>query len=283
MFPYAHVQLGQVIASRYRVEEKLGEGGFGSVFRGTRLNDGAAIAMKCLDSELQRNAVASARFDREIEILRELTHPGVPRVLDVVESDAARLLIMEYVNGSSLAGHMARDAPFALHRALHIATQLLDALDAVHLAGVLHRDVKPDNVVVGPNDSVVLVDFGVAAWRDAARNADLTPAHTVMGTPRYAAPEQVGGDAVDARTDLFSVGVLFYEMLTGERPFPAVTAQGTAIADSSMPPTPFAAYRQDLPDALERIVLRALAIKPEERFQNCAAFRNELRGLAVLT
>jgi serine/threonine-protein kinase len=269
---------GGLFASRYQIEALLGRGGMGAVYRALDTLVGDRLALKTLD--LGRGASASAidRFKREVRLARRISHPNVARVHDLGEHAGLHYLTMEYVEGGDLDGLLEREKQLPLERAVRIALAVADGLGAAHAAGVIHRDLKPANVLVDRAGRIVLTDFGIA--RGLIDEAALHRTVGTVGTPLYMAPEQVQGLAVDARTDVYALGLLIYEMIVGTHAFQADTPIATAIARLYRPaPDPRAAVSVD--DALAELVLACLSREPEGRPADGRAVADALRQWLV--
>jgi hypothetical protein len=281
---------GLVLAGRYRLEEPLGAGGFAEVYRARDERDGATAAVKVLCAA--DDAGLRARFRQEALLLAAFDHPHIVRVLDyAVDGDGPPFLAQEYVPGPSLrrllqervwTGRPAGQAPpteplLAPATVLCVARQLLDALGYLHAQAVVHRDLKPENVLLAP-DGLKLVDFGLArAARGAAHTT--TTRFTVMGTPPYMAPEQALGLDVDGRADLYALGVVLYELLTGEWPYPAEALLALAAGDSRMAAPPEPVLHPALPPTLAPIILRLLRLPPGLRYTDAEAVSSTLEPL----
>ena len=219
--------IGQVVASRYCVEARLGNGAMGTVYRARHIKVGRAFAIKVLHPEFLAEDKARRRFAREAELAGSLHHPNIVSVVDAGETpEGLRYLVMEYVAGSTLFELINQAAPMPAARVISIVRQLCDGLAHAHERGLIHRDFKTENVIVecdrGGIDVPKIVDFGIAILRDEAASsspARLTTAGLVLGTPHYMAPEHATGGAIDHRIDLFALGVMCFEMLTGRPPF----------------------------------------------------------------
>ncbi|HEY3485884.1 MAG TPA: serine/threonine-protein kinase, partial [Ilumatobacteraceae bacterium] len=209
----------RVLAGRYALDELVAVGGSAEVHRGTDLVLERPVAVKVLDVARVETADPSARrrFAREARTSARFTHPNAISVYDAGEDGDSLFLVLEYVDGQSLAHRLASGGPLPVHEAVHVAAQVLAALDAAHAVGIVHRDVKPANILVRPDGVAKLADFGIAQRFDDLSDV-LTAAGTVVGTPRYLAPEQARGDAVTPATDLYAVGIVMYEMLAGQLP-----------------------------------------------------------------
>jgi tRNA A-37 threonylcarbamoyl transferase component Bud32/tetratricopeptide (TPR) repeat protein len=284
--------VGRLIADRYRVLATLGRGGMGAVYRVEHVMLKKELALKFLHAELGRLDEVARRFEREAEAAARLDHPNIIGVTDFGRTaDGMLFLVMELVQGQSLTELIRPGGvgqPLPVERALHIERQILRALEHAHASGVVHRDLKPDNVMVitrdGERDIVKLLDFGIAKITgpsdEAAPNNGqaLTQAGVVFGTPEYLSPEQAMGEEADQRADLYSAGIVLYEMLTGKRPFEApskVTIVSMHLTQKAMPVTK-AAPDAGVPRWLERVVEHAMAKKRDERYPTAQAFLQAL-------
>ena len=219
-----------------------------------------------------------ARFRREAVAAAAVAHPNIVATYDTGEDDGVAYIVMELVSGMTLRALIDAEGSLALGRAANITYQVADALSVAHARGLIHRDVKPGNVLVQPNDQVKVTDFGIAKAADNAGD-ELTRTGMVVGTARYLAPEQVNGDAVDARSDVYSLGLVLYEMLAGHAPFAADTDIATAVARLTSPPRPVSLERTDVPPAFEQVLDRALALDPADRWPSALAFRDAMAPL----
>jgi serine/threonine protein kinase len=287
--PTEDAYTGRIIAGKYRVEALIGEGGMGKVFRATQLSLDKTIVLKVLRQSLLSDARTVARFQREAKAASRLNHPNSISVLDFGQSDDGSLYIaMEHVSGVDLHQLLSTEGPLPERRIVRIVSQVLSALADAHAAGVIHRDLKPENIMVeqrrGEPDFVKVLDFGIAKIQesDGSESQALTRAGFVCGTPEYMSPEQARGGALDARSDLYAVGVICYQCATNMLPFEADSAVALATMHLTTPPTPPRARRPDAPigDALEALILRAMSKDPNDRPQSAEEFRAEL--LAVL-
>ncbi|WP_437809767.1 protein kinase domain-containing protein [Sorangium sp. So ce1078] len=269
----------QVLAGRYELLGLVGIGGMGSVYRARDLELEELVAVKVLRRELSGSPDVIDRFRREVRLSRKVTHPNVARVFDIGEHEGDRFLTMEFIDGEPLAALVARERRLAVARVMDIVEGVCAGLEAAHRAGVIHRDLKPDNVLLGRDGRVVLTDFGIARAIAPDGEAGKTLG-AVLGTPAYMAPEQVqGATDIDARADLYALGAMLYEMLTGHRAWqgdaPLAVAAARLVAD---PPDP-RQRRADLPDALARVVLRCMARSRDDRYASVESVAQELASL----
>ncbi|HEX5661011.1 MAG TPA: serine/threonine-protein kinase [Polyangiales bacterium] len=275
--------IGQVVAGRYSLVRLLGDGGMGAVYKAEDNVLRRFVAIKLLHPAAAANPAAVERFLREAQSAASIGHPNIIDILDFGESEGKPYLVMEYLRGRSLAEVLHSEGPQSIQHACVVATHALAGLQAAHDRGILHRDLKPANMMVvmrfGDRSFVKLLDFGFAALVGGAQPGDrnLTPARTLVGTPAYAPPERLrGDDRRDPRTDLYSLGVVLYEMLAGVRPFEAGTFSELARRVQNDPPPALRMFRPDVPEALERVLARALSKKPDDRYPNAEAFANAL-------
>ena len=268
----------------YRITEKLGVGGQGTVYKATDLKLGRTVVIKVIPPELSAKQANLKRFEREARLASSLDHPNICTIFDLDEVDGVHFIAMQHVEGKNVR-QLVAGRPLELKTALLIGLQVADALAAAHSRGIIHRDIKSGNVMVTPTGQVKVLDFGLAKLLDDTEAAtagihrtELTEIGIPYGTATYAAPEQARGDRVDKRADVFSLGVLLYEMLTGTWPFRGKTTIDVRHAVLHDPPRPIADLRSTpIPPRLQQIVDRALAKEPKDRFQNMDDFRKELR------
>jgi serine/threonine protein kinase len=272
--------IGKTVAGRYGLVRLLGDGGMGAVYKAEDNVLRRFVAIKLLHPAAAANPAAVERFLREAQAAASIGHPNIIDILDFGQSEGKPYLVMEYLRGRSLADALATDGPFSVRQACAIATHALAGLQGAHDRGILHRDLKPANLMLaarfGDRTFVKLLDFGFAALLgDAGSPPDrsLTPARTLVGTPAYAAPERLrGDDRRDPRTDLYALGVVLFEMLAGVRPFDASSFSELARKVQNEPAPALRLYRPEVPEALERVVAKALSKTPEERFADAESF-----------
>lgn len=280
--------IGREIAGRYRVLALLGEGGMGAVYRGEQISLKRTIAIKVLRPELSRDPALVRRFNTEAELVAKLSHPHTVNIYDFgQDADGSLFIAMEYLEGRSLREAMTKEGPLPPWRALAIAQQIAASLSDAHSRGIVHRDLKPDNVMLterGKDKDVVRVlDFGIAKLRDDDRQTvnAMTRAGDLIGTPQYMAPEQIRGEQVDGRTDVYALGAMLYEMITGRLPFEGPTVMAILskhLTDTPQPPT---VRRPDLglPPVLDGLVMSALAKDPNQRQPTMERFGEDLAAM----
>jgi serine/threonine-protein kinase len=266
----------RVLAGRYRLDEVIGRGGMSTVYRATDLALDRVVAVKvALDPVAEENPTYVARFKREARAAAAINHPGVVTVYDAGADGPTRYIVMEHVEGKSLSDLLRVERPLDPDRAAGIAEQVADTLAVAHAAGIVHRDIKPGNIMVGPGDRVKVLDFGIARVRDGVT---LTQTASVLGTAPYMAPEQAMGNPADARSDIYSLGCVLYEMLTGQPPFMADVPAAVLHQHVRVPVKPPRERNPDVPPALDALDVQMLAKNPEDRPQTAAEVRDRLAG-----
>jgi TolB-like protein len=276
--------IGQTI-SYFHILEKLGAGSMGEVYRATDMKLGRDVALKVLPTDVASDPERLDRFRREARALAAINHPHIVTIYSVEETDGVHFFTMELVQGKSL-DHCIPEGGLALERLAKIAIALADALAAAHEKGIVHRDLKPANVMLTNDDQVKVLDFGLAREIRAAgcddatmTSAGRTEAGVVMGTPSYMSPEQIVSRAIDHRTDIFSLGIILYEMAAGQRPFQGRSSAELASAILRDTPPLVTGLRTDLPNGLARIIRRCLEKEAADRFPSARDLRDELRGM----
>ena len=259
------------------IKNVIGQGGMGRVYRAVHEGLGKAVAVKVLNASLVANNTFVERFLREARAVALLDHPNVVRILNAGEENGRHFIVMEMVEGENMRSRLCRAGRLEKAEALRIATGTAHGLAAAHELGLVHRDIKPDNIMIDEDGDVKVADFGLA--RQVAGGGDITNEGMACGTPPYMSPEQIAGHAVDGRSDLYSLGIVFYECLTGRRPFHAKDLLGWLECHTRMEPEPLRRYVADLPDELAEMVMRLLAKRPEERYADARELLAELQFL----
>jgi serine/threonine protein kinase len=272
--------VGRVIADRYLVLALLGEGGMGRVYLGEHVKMNRQCAIKVMSPTLVNDSESLQRFAREASNAARILHPNVAAVFDYGESEKVIYLVMEYVDGESLSTILAREGTLEPRRAIEIARQIADGLHAAHELGIVHRDLKPDNVIVAHSRSgreiPKVVDFGIAKALTEAPQDALTRSGLVIGTPEYMSPEQLLGDPVDARADIYSLGCILYQMLTGAPAFAADTREQMIRRRLHEAPPHLREVLPDLPSRLDTLIVHMLARSPGDRLASAAEARDQL-------
>src|SRR3989442_547706 len=271
-----HATLRAALAKRYVIERELGRGGMATVYLARDLKHGRFVALKVLSPALAASLGAD-RFLREIRLAARLQHPHIVTVFDSGDAGGILWYTMPYVEGETLRTRLERERQLPLDVALRIAIEAARALEFAHQHGVLHRDVKPENLLLTTDGSTMVADFGIA--RPWGATSGLTQSGVVVGTPAYRSPEQAAGErALDARTDVYALGCVLYEMLAGEMPYSGPNAQAV-LAKRLSEPAPSLRTTRDLPVAVERTVARALARAPADRYATAAEFAHALQSV----
>ncbi len=273
--------VGMVVADRYKIIEQIGRGGMGAVYRVEHAQIGKLMALKLLSGELSQNTELVARFKREALMVSKLSHPNTVQVFDFGTAGSLTYLAMEYLDGEDLGRVIDLGGPLDPGRTAKIVVQICSSLAEAHDLGIVHRDLKPENIILlnGRTDDVAKVlDFGLAKLRESSELGEVTTGGAIVGTPYYMSPEQIRGEPVDHRSDIYSLGALMYKCLTSEPAFEAATPMGVLtrhLTESPSEPTlKFPALR--IPPTTSRIVMRALAKDPEDRFQSVRELQQAL-------
>lgn len=277
--------IGRILDSKYELLERLGQGGMGAVYRAKRLHIGDEVAVKVLHTDLSVEPHAIERFRREARSAAMITHPNVVSIHDFSDgqsSESPAYIVMEFVRGNSLRSLLKRHGRLSPSRAVDLMRDICAGLGMAHRNGVIHRDLKPDNVIVaaasheGEEERVKVVDFGIAKLRNMPADFTVTQTGAIMGTIYYMSPEQCRGEEIDARTDVYSLGAMFYEMLTGAPPFRANNIGALISKHLTETPPPFPPELR-IPPALTAACLKALAKNRDERQADASAFARELQ------
>ncbi len=270
--------IGARLADRYRIQEKLGEGGMACVYRAHDEVDETTVALKVLDPLRGADPVGRARFEQEFKILGRLSHPGVARAIRAARHGELEILVLEYLEGETLQTRLTR-GPLPVASAISMGRRLAETVAACHTEGILHRDLKPANVMLHPDRGPIVLDFGVA-WFSAA--ATLTRTGAVIGSPQYIAPEVLRSSVADARADVFALGVIVFEMLTGAPPYAEDVRDPTAWSRPATTPTVFS-RRPEAGTEISAIVGRAMADRPEDRYATASELEAALTRSATVS
>ncbi|HWO19482.1 MAG TPA: protein kinase [Kofleriaceae bacterium] len=283
-------RVGSLIEERYRIIAPMAEGSMGAVYKAERVPVGKLVAVKFLHATYANDSEFQARFERETRVMSKLAHPNCVSVVDFGVWNGAPYLVMEFVGGQTLRAILDQEGALPVPRALSIGRQIIAGLAHAHAQGITHRDVKPANLMIneeiGAGEHVRILDFGLARLRGAG-NRDATQANVVVGTPNYMAPEQtIGGGIIDARTDIYAVGIVLFEMIAGQRPFQAEDTL-SLLGMHRAAPIPLLAERAprgvEIPAGLQAILEKAMAKSPDDRFQTAIAFAEALDALVGRT
>src|SRR4051812_43354370 len=251
---------GTLLGGRYRIIALLGRGGMGEVYRATDLTLGQSVALKFLPEQASQNQALLERFHGEVRIARQVSHPNVCRVYDIGEVDGTPFISMEYVDGEDLASLLQRIGRLPGDKALEAARKICAGLAAAHDRGIIHRDLKPQNIMLNKRGEVLIMDFGLAGLADQLSGAEVR-----NGTPAYMAPEQLKGAEVTARSDIYSLGLVLYELFTGKRPWEATTLPDLISQQESAQLTSISAIATDVDPSVEKVIRRCLDPDPARR------------------
>ena len=265
----------RTLADRYAVSRRVGVGGMADVYLATDTQLHRDVALKILHPQYADDEGFVERFRREAQAAAKLQHPNIVQIYDWGREGDFNFIVMEYVEGLSLKDYLSEEGPLEIQDASRIARDVLAALAYAHRSGLVHRDIKPGNILIGADNKVQVTDFGIAR---AEATSTMTQTGTILGTAYYLSPEQAQGHSLDGRSDIYSLGIVLYEMLTGRRPFEGESPVSIAYKHVREVPRPPSVYRADLPRPLEAIVMNALAKKPEDRYSSAALMGRDLEA-----
>src|SRR5271169_2107171 len=254
---------GTVLGGRYDIVRLLGQGGMGAVYQAYDRELERQVALKLIRPELAANPEILQRFKQELILARQITHRNVIRIFDLGQADGFKFITMEYIEGEDLQALLKQRKKLEPADAAKVIAQVCRALEVAHAEGVIHRDLKPQNIMLDKTGRVYVMDFGIAR---STLTSSMTQTGALIGTPDYMSPEQAKGQKVDARSDLFSVGIIFYEILSGQSPYVADTTMGKLWKRTSEPARPLGDLDKTIPQTLSEIVKKCLEIDPEKRF-----------------
>jgi len=276
---YQNLPIGTRLLERFVVQRRIGGGGFGAVYLVEDVIVREDLVLKILNPQFSMDENMVRRFVQELKFTRRITHPNVIRIYDLLDLEGAHAISMEHFPSRDLGSILRESQVLSVESALRIATQVCDGLAAAHDQGVIHRDIKPGNILVGEGDITKIVDFGLAS-AGTGDGSRLTKSGILVGTPEYISPEQITGGQVDARTDIYSLGVVMYEMLSGRAPFGSETAVNTLFQHLEGEVTPLQELAPTVPQAVELAVMSAIARDPDARPRSVTDLVAMLRAAA---
>lgn len=269
------LSLAASLEGRYQVLAELGRGGMGIVYHAYDKQLKDQVAIKLLSPLLSTDQEALERLKREVSMARKVTHSNVIRIHDLSEVNGLHYVSMEYFGGTNLKDHLRRSGPLSLLNAYQILTQIFDGLEAAHSQGVVHRDLKAQNIMINPAGHIKIIDFGLAR---SVHMEGMTATGLIMGTPEYMAPEQVAGKHVDERADIYALGIILFEMLTGRVPFTGDSPIAVGFQQLKDPPPLPSSINPQIPEAVERIILKALEKDPIHRYRTVDDLRKDFEA-----
>ncbi|MBA1392719.1 Stk1 family PASTA domain-containing Ser/Thr kinase, partial [Lactobacillus sp. XV13L] len=264
---------GYLLGDRYRIIDTLGEGGMSNVYLADDIILARKVAVKILRLDLQKEPQTLARFQREALATSELSHPNIVMVLDVDNDHGVPYMVMEYVDGPDLKDYIRQNAPLALHRVIRIMDQILSAMTLAHKHNVIHRDLKPQNILMDKHGNIKIADFGIAV---ALNQNSITQTNSALGSVHYMSPEQTRGGLVTKQSDIYSLGIILYELITGSVPFNGDSAVAIALKHAQEPIPSIREKDAEVPQALENVVLRATAKNPRNRYESTSDMQPDL-------
>ena len=272
----------EVLGERYQLQDPIGRGGMATIYRGRDLRMDRVVAIKVLREVYSTDAKFVARFQQEAKAASALQHPNIVQVYDYGQTDGNYYIVMELIEGTDLRRYLRGRGVLDVDRSVIIAHDVALGLGAAHRRGIVHRDVKPQNILVGRDGSIKLTDFGIASVYKDINAERLTTTGMTLGTVQYYAPEQAQGEIVSPAADVYALGIVMYEMLTGRTPFDGDNPVAVAMQHIQDPPTPPRQLNPNIPPALEEIILRCLEKVPEMRFRDGSELARALETLRQL-
>jgi len=273
--PTTFMNVVSALEGRYQVLKELGRGGMGIVFQAYDKHLQEQVAIKILSPLLSNDPDALERLKREVSAARRITHPNVIRIHDIAEANGLQYVSMEFFGGTNLKDHLKQVGHLSVREAFNIASQICDGLQAAHAQGVIHRDLKSQNVILNAANQIKIIDFGLAYTQQMQ---GLTATGLIMGTPEYMAPEQVSGKKVDERADIYSLGIILYELFTGRVPFTGPSAISVGFQQIKDPPAAPSSINPQIGGSLEGVILKALQKDPVMRYRDVAELKADLEA-----
>jgi serine/threonine protein kinase len=269
------LQPGAVLGERYEILQLLGEGGMGAVYKARDREVDRLVALKIIRPELASQPEVLRRFKQELILARKVTHKNVIRIFDIGEAEGIKFISMDFIEGQDLRALLRQKGKLAPEEAVNIMVQVGQALEAAHSEGVVHRDLKPQNIMIDAQGRATVMDFGIARSTELT---GMTQTGALIGTPEYMSPEQAKGQEVDARSDLFTLGIIFYELLTGKTPYQADTVLGLLLKRTQERAQPPIELDSTIPRYLSDVVVRCLEIEPRARYQKASEIVADLEA-----
>ncbi|WP_100487643.1 Stk1 family PASTA domain-containing Ser/Thr kinase [Sporolactobacillus pectinivorans] len=266
--------IGRRIGGRYEIMSRLGEGGMAIVYKAKDLILDRLVAVKILRTELATDEEFIKRFHREAESVAALSHPNIVAIYDIGEEEDCYYIVMEYIHGMSLKEFIRDYSPISVSESVHIMKQATLAISHAHAHGIVHRDIKPHNILIDEKEHVKVTDFGIAM---AVSSATITYTHSILGSAHYLSPEQARGGRATVKSDIYALGIVMFELLTGRLPFPGTSPVSVALKHLSEPMPYPTDFRSDIPQSLENVIIRSLAKNPLDRYENVVAMYDDLR------
>ena len=273
--PTTFMNVATALEGRYQILKELGRGGMGIVFQAYDKDLKEQVAIKILSPLLSNDAEALERMKREVSSARRITHPNVIRIHDISEISGLHFVSMEFFGGNNLREHIKQSGGLSLMEAHNIGMQICEGLAAAHSQGIVHRDLKSQNIIINASNQIKIIDFGLASTQHML---GLTATGLIMGTPEYMAPEQVAGKKVDERADIYSLGIILYELFTGRVPFTGDSAISIGFQQMKDPPTEPCKINPQVPSEIESVILKALQKDPLMRFRNVMELKEQLEN-----